>query len=432
MRLSPCSTSLPALLAALVVADPSASLSGAAGEEGGPGLALRAAKVLTAELDGKGYVDDGLVLVRDGRIEAVGDAEQLEIPADYVVRDFGDRWLMPGMIDLHSHVGDGYAFGDLNGRIYQTNPGLRISSAVVPDNRALQMGVAGGVTTVLFIPGSGSNSGGQGVLLKTGFDRFEDMRVRDPGSLKIAQGDNPTRWGYGMGRALMNFHLRDMLRRGQAYAQAWAAHEQDGEARPEHQPQHDVFRALFAGETQVSAHTQIYQLVLKTILMFKGEFGLDVYIDHGTFDGFKAAEIAEEMGVMAMIGPRSVSRPGSTRVHNDYDGAIQGVAQGYQSRGHTRIGFNTDSPIVPQEELFLQSAMGVRYGFDNTTLDAVRGLTIMPALAAGIADRVGSLEPGKHADILIVTGDPSDPRTSVERVYLEGREVYDLDEGRRF
>ncbi len=432
MSASPCSLVLSAVLPALLSALPAAEPAVAAGAPGGPGLALRAAKVLTAELEGPGFVNDGVVLVRDGAIEAVGPGDGLEIPDGYVVEDLGDRWLMPGMVDLHSHVGDGYAFGDLNGRVYQTNPGLRISSAVIPGNRALEVGVAGGVTTVLFIPGSGSNSGGQGVLLKTAAERYEDMRVRDPGSLKIAQGDNPTRWGYTMGRALMNFHLRDMLRRGRAYARAWAASERGDRPRPERQLQHEVFRHLFAGETQVSAHTQIYQLVLMTVLMFKGEFGLDVYIDHGTFDGFQAAEVAEEMGVMAMIGPRSISRPGSNRVRNDHEGAIQGVAQGYQSRGHSRIGFNTDSPIVPQEELFLQSAMGVRYGFDNRAMDAVRGLTIVPALAAGIADRVGSLEPGKDADLLVVTGDPSDPRTSVERVYLEGRNVYDAQGGRRF
>jgi imidazolonepropionase-like amidohydrolase len=178
-------------------------------------------------------------------------------------------------------------------------------------------------------------------------------------------------------------------------------------------------------------HTQIYQVVLMTVTMVKGEFGLDTYIDHGTFDGYKAAEAAESAGVAAILGPRQIARtyPGFM----DTEGKILGVAAQYQSRGHTRIGFNTDSPIVPQENLALQAAMAARYGFDSTRMDTLRGLTIVPAQAAGIDDQVGSLEPGKQADLFISDGDPTDPRTTVERVFIEGRRVYDLAlEPRRF
>jgi hypothetical protein len=157
--------------------------------------------------------------------------------------------------------------------------------------------------------------------------------------------------------------------------------------------------------------------------MLRVEFGLDVYIDHGSFDSYKTAELAEAHGVAAILGPREIMwpRPPSFRT----DGRVEGSGWGFQKGGHRAIGFNTDAPVVPQEELSIQSAMAVRYGFDNSEMGAVRGLTIVPAQAAGIADRVGSLEPGKDADILVVTGDPSDPRTSVEVVFVEGRRVYD-------
>src|SRR5687767_148213 len=186
-----------------------------AGEPGGPGLALIAAKILTATEANPGVVDNGVLLVRDGRIEAVGPRRAMEIPAGYEVVDLGASWLMPGMIDLHTHIGGS---GDINDMVFQTNEGLRVSTAVVPKNPALEKDVQAGVTTILFIPGSGTNVGGQGILLKTGLDTFEAMRVRDPGSLKIAQGDNPTRWGYGMGRAMMNFHIRTAVRKGLAHA----------------------------------------------------------------------------------------------------------------------------------------------------------------------------------------------------------------------
>ena len=268
----------------------------AAGTLGGPGLALRAKKALTAELEGRQVIDDALVLIRDGRIEAVGRAGDLEAPADYELEDLGDLWLMPGMVDLHSHVGGS---GGINDMVYQANPGLRVTPTVINDNRGLQRAIASGVTTILFIPGSGTNIGGQGVLMKTGLAEYEQALVRDPGSLKIAQGDNPTRWGYGMGRLLMNFHLRSTIRRGLAYARRWKKALESSSALPERDLQLDVFRALEAKTTQVSTHTQYYQLVMMSIRMLAVEFGLDVYIDHGSFDSFLNSERAEAAGVAA-------------------------------------------------------------------------------------------------------------------------------------
>src|SRR5258707_10429072 len=167
--------------------------------------AFLAAKALTCERRGVGYVDHALVLVRDGKIEKVLPERGAEIPAGYEFVDLGPRWIMPGMIDLHSHLGG--SSGDINDMVLQINAGLRVSSAVVPHNRSLQAVLAAGITTMLFIPGSGTNIGGTGILIKTAPSHFEEMRLRDPGSLKIAQGDNPTRWGYGMGRSLMNYHI---------------------------------------------------------------------------------------------------------------------------------------------------------------------------------------------------------------------------------
>jgi len=120
-------------------------------------------------------------------IEAVGPARTTPIPAGHEVIDCGARWVAPGFVDLHCHIAAGSALGDINDTVYMTNPELHASAAVVPDNDALKLAVAGGVTSVLFIPGSGSNMGGQGILLKTGMPTFEEMRIRDPGSLKLAQ-----------------------------------------------------------------------------------------------------------------------------------------------------------------------------------------------------------------------------------------------------
>ena len=197
--------------------------------------------------------------------------------------------------------------------------------------------------------------------------------------------------------------------------------------RPEKDVQFEVFRALMADDIRVSTHTQIYQVVNMTIQMVAKEMGVPVFIDHGTFDGWRAADMAQEAGVNAILGPRNIDVPTASFIN--WSGSnperIQGVAAGYQEMGHKMIGFNTDSPVIPEEELQLQAGMGVRYGFDDSNLEAVRGLTIVPATTARIGHLVGSIEPGKDADLLIISGHPADPRSSVETVFIEGHKVYD-------
>lgn len=394
-----------------------------AGEKGSHvGLAIRVQKALVVGAEGDSFVDDAVVMVKHGLIETVGPARTTPIPVGYEVLDCGSRWMAPGFVDLHCHIAAGSSLGDLNDTVYMTNPELHASAAVVPDNDALQLAVAGGVTTVLFIPGSGSNMGGQGILLKTGLPTFEEMRVRDPGSLKLAQAGNPERWAIGVGRTHMNWNTRNTFERGLAYARRWQSFEKGLGERPERNIQWDIFRSLLAKETQVSTHTQRYQVVLATLTMVRVGFGLDVYIDHGEWFGSKLAAYAQKIGVNAIVGPRSIDVPSGTM---DTDGRILGIAASYQKNGHKNVGFNTDSPVVPEEELSLQAAVGVRHGFDDSAQDSLRGLTIVPARTAGIAQRVGSLHPGKDADLIVSTGDPVDPRNSIEIVFIEGRRVYD-------
>ena len=407
-----------------------------AGEKGGPGLALLAKKALVVPLEGAQVVDNAVVLVKDGKIEAIGPARSTPIPAGYEVQDLGGKWVMPGMIDLHTHIGGTF---DINDTVYLVNPGLRVSTSVIPKNDALKLDLASGVTTVLYIPGSGVNMGGQGILLKTGHEHYEDALVRFPGSLKIAQAGNPESWLIGIGRSFMNWNLRALLKRGQAYAARWKVYEKGAGPRPERLFDLDVFPDLFnegpdgRKRTEVSTHTQMFQVVLKTLTMLKGEFGLDCYIDHGEMAGHRAAGVAKDLGVNAIIGPREVEVP--TRQFIQWTGAnpeaILGIAGEYQKLGVKMIGFNTDAPVVPAEELQLQAGMAGRYGMDFSNLEGVRGLTIIPAVTAHIEQRIGSLEVGKDADILVISGDPADPRKWVEKVLSDGQWVYDSNKEHR-
>ena len=425
------------VLAATLSGTPGLDVQPGPGEVGGPEVAYRATKILTMALEGPKVVDNGVVVVRDGRITFVGKERGLPESKDRVIADLGDQWLMPGMIDLHTHESGLSLYSgvnDLNDTVFLTNPGLRASSAVTPGNASSMKAAAAGVTTVLYIPGSGSNMGGQGVLLKTGFDAYEEVELRNPGSLKLAQSGNPERFAWGVNRSFMNWHTRDTFTRGLAYAATWAAYEEAPEDErgqaPLVDPQWEIFRALSKRDVQVSTHTQIYQVVLETLTMVRQELGLDVYIDHGTIGAWRLGGLAEELGVQAIVGPRNVDTPDRGFMgwagHIEAEG-FRGVAAGYQQAGHKWIGFNTDAPVIMDEEFIVQAAMAVHFGMDDSEMDAVRGLTIVPAVAAGIEDKVGSLEVGKHADLIIISGHPADPRSRIAKVLIEGRTVFDSD-----
>jgi imidazolonepropionase-like amidohydrolase len=410
-----------------------------AGAKGGSGLALLAAKVLACPYDGPQVIDRAVVLIRDGKIQALGERDALPIPAGFETLDLGDAWLAPGFIDLHCHAAGANLFAgvnDLNDMVYLANPGLRASSAVEPGVWDMRQAIAGGVTTVLYIPGSGTNIGGQGVLVKSAFQRYEENLVRDPGSMKLAQWGNPEAWGPGVAMSFENWNTRRTLKRGIAYAKQWQAFERGQGQKPERNIEFDVFRDLLANQIAISVHTQVYQVVLMTITMIAEELHLPVFTDHSEIGGWLAAPEAVKAGVPAIIGPRNIdhvyNRGFIMWARNKHEGT-RGLAAGWQELGQKEIGFNTDSPFVPEEELLVQATMGVRYGLDDSALAALRGLTIVPARTAKIDKQVGSLEPGKDADILVCDGYPVDPRTTIRQVFVDGRRAYDAErDGRRW
>jgi imidazolonepropionase-like amidohydrolase len=384
-----------------------------------PGIAIHLGKILT--MAGPPIVD-GTLLIADGKIEAVGRRADIPVPDGYQIVDHAQRFAMPGMIDAHSHVGGS---SDLNEMVYQTNPELRNWDQIIPHNPRLQLAIAGGVTTVCFIPGSGTNMGGWGALMKTGPGRPQDVIIRAPGVLKIAQSGNPERQGgeVGSGRMGMNHVIRQQLIEGQLYVRQW----DDFEAgRIDHPPKLDLrleyFKPLFRREIPVLVHTQAYQVVMSTLRILHDEMNLKVVIGHGTFDSYKLTEEILKRDIPVMAGPRGLR-------YEPEDGQIRGIVAEFDQRGVTKLGVNTDAPVVPQEELFFQASMAVRFGW--TEEKALRGVTLEAARALMIDDRVGSLEVGKDADIVISTGSMINPRHYVVEVFIDGRSVYDIQRDRR-
>ncbi len=398
-------------------------VSGACADDGGV-TAFRVGKIVTMDAEDR-VINNGVVVVEDGRIVAVGRQREIEIPDGATIIDRPQSWLVPGLVELHNHTAG--SLGDLNDLVYLTNPGLRTLETVVPETANVKRARAAGVTSALLIPGSGTNLTGFGTIVKFAGDTVDDMVVRSPGSLKIAQAGNPERYWYGVGRTMMNWNTRRTMGLARDYHDEWTAWEAgETEIEPNFNPIFDEFRGLFRRDFIASVHTQQYQVVMTTLSMLGEGLGVHTVIAHGTFDAWKTAPLVLELGednVQAVVGPRAYHLDRTQR-------KIHGVAARWWQGGLRELGINTDAPVIPQEELSYQAAMGVFFGWEPYA--ALRGVTIIPARALRIADRVGSIEVGKDADFGIWTGDPIDPRSHTQLTVIDGRIVSDAGKDRIF
>jgi imidazolonepropionase-like amidohydrolase len=384
-------------------------------------LAIVAGKILTVT---RGSIDDGVILVRGSKIEKVGRRSEVSVPDGYETIDVGRSWVTPGFVDLHCHIAS--EGEDLNDTVLQINTDLRTLDVVRPENELLKDALAGGVTTVLFIPGSGTNLSGFGTLLKTAGRTVEESLIRFPGAMKIAQAGNPERFAdLGSGRTGMNWMIRNILNEGKEYHEAWTAFEEGRtQTRPEKNLRLELMRGLFRHEFPILVHTQIMQVVQATRRILIDEFGLWVVVSHAEFDGFKNAPDFAERNAFINVGPRNYWFDTNER-------RFVGLAKAWWDGGCHNLSVNTDSPVVAEEELFLQASIAARFGLERDA--ALRALTIEPAKAIGIADRCGSIEEGKDADLVVRDGDPLDPRRAVEMTFVNGKLAYDRKrDGRRF
>jgi imidazolonepropionase-like amidohydrolase len=373
-------------------------------------LAVKAARFLTMDTD---PVHHGVMLVKDGKITAIGT--DVEIPTGAEVLDLAEKTVSPGFVDLHHHVSSG-GFDDINDMVEAINIELRTYDAVKPSARLIKQTVAGGITTTLFIPGSGSNISGFGVLLKMSGGPLENVVIRKLGAMKVAQGYNPERYAGDMGasRMGMSWRLYDVLERGKAYASTWADYNAGKGPKPKLQPGMEQLRQVFELKVPVIIHTAGARDCVTTARMFQDIHHVRMILSHGTFNGHWAASALARRKTPVNLGPRMYE---FTK-----EGRFQGICEGYYRVGCTDLSINTDAPVIPPEQLPLQAAMAVRLGLPYEA--ALKALTIIPAKQIGIADRVGSLTPGKDADFIVTQGDPLDPRYAVELVYIEGKLVY--------
>ncbi|MBL8899326.1 MAG: amidohydrolase family protein [Planctomycetes bacterium] len=367
-------------------------------------LYVRVAKALT--MRGR-PVDHAVIAIEGGKIVRIG--KDVPIPVGARVLDHSSSWACPGFIDLHSHI---WSEGDINEMGHPLNPELRTLDALVLWSDAMRRASASGVTTVLSISGSGTNFSSFGTLLKVKpVRRLEDAIVMQPGAMKVAQDWNPERRGGDLGasRMGMSYGMRWMNDRALAHAAAVRA---GGPGDKEL----DNLAALLEGEIPVLIHTASARGVMNTVRMWHDEYPTRMVLSHGCFDGWRGAAYAAARDVAINNGPRMFE---FSRV----DGRMHGICAEFARAGVRRLSVNTDSPVVPQHELAFQASMAAWLGLPD--YDALEALTYWPAEALGVDHRLGSLEPGKDADLVITSGSPLDVRAAVELVIVDGEIVFD-------
>lgn len=404
-------------------------------------IAITNGKVITIT---QGSLEHGTVLIEDGRIVAVG--EQVEIPEDAEVYDATGKVVMPGLIDAHCHVGlfpdgIGWDHSDGNEMTDPITPHLRALDAVHPEDPAFKELVAAGVTTVLTGPGSGNLIGGQWVCLKTApKPSVEHMVLLEPAGMKMALGENPKRV-YGeqkkapstrMGNAAA---LRAALVDAQNYLEKWRRYEtdlatyqakveaEDEDAEEPKPPERDLkleaLGKVLRREMKARVHAHRADDLL-TAIRIAEEFNLDLTLEHAT-EGYKIADILADKGIPVTAGPILFSR-------TKYE--LKDMTPrnpGLMAKAGVKVAIQTDE-MSAVKYLPINAALAVREGMAEG--EALKAITINPAEIIGVADRVGSLEAGKDADLVVFSGHPFDYRTVAELVLVDGQVAYKRGDSR--
>jgi imidazolonepropionase-like amidohydrolase len=366
-------------------------------------------------------IDDGTVVVQFGRIRAIGARGAVEVPAGAKVIDVKGKVLMPGLVDTHSHVGGGWG-ADSSAPI---QPDVRMLDAVNCRDAGLQRAQAGGITTLNVMSGSGHLMSGQTIYLKNKDVRtIEEQCYRFPdgapmGGMKMANGTNsqqdpPFPGTRGKSAAL----VRERFLAAQEYKRKVDAAAGDATKLPGRDLGHEAMLEILSGRRIVHHHTHRHDDIV-TVLRLSKEFGFRVVLHHVS----EAWKVADE--IVAANAPCSLivlDTPGGKLEAMDFD--ARSAAELERLGAPQLVAFHTDDWIT-DSRLFLRSAaLAVRAGVSRET--ALAGLTLNAAKMLDLADRIGSLEPGKDADFVVLSGDPLSVYTRVEQTWVEGTKVFDL------
>lgn len=369
-------------------------------------------------------IENGTVLITGGKIAAVG--AKVKVARDTPVIDASGKWVLPGFLEAHGHVGvheegNGWAGSDTNEMTDPVGARFRALDGINPADEGFRDALSGGVTSVVIKPGSGNPIGGQTVAVKSWGRMVDEMVIKQPCSVKSALGENPKRV-YGEKKQTPSTRLgvasviRDAFRSAQDYVARRDEAERDGKAFTR-DSNSEILASVLAGDLPWCQHTHRADDIA-TAIRLSEEFGYQLVINHGT-EGHLLADVLADKNIPVIIGPLFTSRS-KVEVNQRH---LRNP--GLLARAGVKIAITTDHPVVPINFLIYQAILSVKDGLDRDT--ALRALTINPAEMLGLADRVGSLEAGKDGDVVLWSGDPLEIMSRAEQVLIEGRPVYSYD-----
>ena len=363
-------------------------------------------------------IESGVLIVRDGAIVEVGGPE-LPSPRGAIEHDLAGRVLMPGVVDSHSHVGS-VSGGDSSSPLH---PDVRALDSIDIASDSFWRARSGGITTVNVMSGSGHLMSGQTVYLKLrdGGRTIEDwLFCGDPltdvcGGMKMANGTNSMRQPPFPGtRARSAALVRGLYHEARAYTER-ERERTDGDPPAARDLRMEALAEVLAGDRIVQHHTHRHNDIA-TVLRLRDEFGFRLVIQHGT-ESWKLADEIAAAGVPVSI--TFIDAPGGKEETLDWSLEIGAILE----RAGVDVAFNTDDFITDSRLLLRAAALAVRNGMSRAK--ALEALTLAPARMLGLEDRVGSLEAGKDADFVVLSGDPFSVYTTVEQTWVEGRLIYD-------
>ncbi len=361
----------------------------------------------------------GDILVEDGKIRAVGEVPVIPEGAEIV--DAEGLQVYPGFVEAHGHIGlDGYGIGyegmDYNELNDIISPQMRGIDGVKPMDPAFAMAAAAGVTCVCVGPGSANVLGGTFTTIKTVGSRADDMVVRDGVAMKCAFGENPKRVyrdKKDSSRMTTAALLRETLFKAREYMEKKEAAGEDLSKKPAFDMKMESLLPVMKREIPLKAHAHAAEDIF-TALRIAKEFDLKITLEHVTEGHLITEELAKE-NVPLAVGPTLTSASKFELRNKSW------VTPGRLAAAGCQVSIITDSPVIPQEYLPLCAGLAVQAGMDPFA--ALQAITINPARHAGIADRVGSLEAGKDADIVITEGCPFEVSAKVKYVFIDGKRV---------
>lgn len=377
----------------------------------------------------QGIIKHGAVRVENGKIAWVGTMKQWRekyhaADCEEPILDAAGGWVLPGIIEAHCHMGiteekKGMEGDDCNETVDPVTPWLRALDAINSMDAAFDDAVRAGITAAMIGPGSSNVVGGQFALVKTRGRRIDDIVVKAPAAMKVAFGENPKVNYSGQGKSpSTRMAIAGMLRRELFEAKRYWEQKVLARGRGEDFQEDftkECWIPVLRREIPLKAHVHRVDDIFTAIRIAR-EFGLDMTLDHCSEGHLIAPELAA-VGFPAIVGPDLTSR-------NKIE--VQNVAfktAGVLARAGVLVAITTDHPVSQIQSLPLCAGLAVKSGLPME--EGLKAITVNAARICGVLDRMGTLEPGKDADIAVFSGNPMEVFTQTLYTVIDGRVVYD-------